>query len=198
MSLRRRVHGLQHRGEQRTPLFRNHVKWPHIESLLLLTPHSLSVFFLTMLPGWGSDIPDAGCELALSSLVGRVSGAVAGAPPLLLSVMFCPSSARPTPVQTHSAELPSLLTVAVHHRQTTLLLTDRGTRGHTEFIKEIYDPRSMTLHDYSCLPYHYQLFFYISNCAGKVKKNNPWYHDNTSTQTKTHFNPKSNTVTNQR
>lgn len=77
-----------------------------------------------MLLRGGGDIPDARRQLALSSLVGGVTGAVTGTP-LLVPVMFrCSSLSGPAggtatgPVHTHGAGL-----LPVQYWQTPLLLT---------------------------------------------------------------------------
>lgn len=101
-------------------------------------------FLLTMLPSGRSDIPDAGRQLTLPSLMGGVTWAVAGASPLL-PVMFCsyslsrPSNstiAGPGPIQTHGADLLRVV-VAVQHWQATLSVTAGEMKAQTKKVKVV-------------------------------------------------------------
>ena len=96
-------------------------------------------FVLTMLPSGRSNIPDAGRQLTLPSLMGGVTWAVAGASPLL-PVMFCSYSlscssnstiAGPGPVQTHGADLLRVM-VAVQYWQATLSVTAGEMKAQTK------------------------------------------------------------------
>lgn len=132
MSLRRHVRGLWE-GQRRR--FQANKYRDETTTVDRLVPD----FLLTVLTSGRSNIPDARGQLALSSLVGWVTRAIAGAPPLF-PVMFGSSffsdptgsstAAGPGPVHTHHAEpLPGLLLVAVvQHWQTTLLVTDGEMR----------------------------------------------------------------------